>query len=936
MSSRNTRLALPLLLVLAAPALGAQNALVNWETPHVHPLEMTGDGSFLLAVNTPDNRLEVFNLASGLPEHVGSIPVGLDPVSVRARTDTEVWVVNHVSDSVSIVDLTTGNVSATLDTDDEPCDVVFADVDVEGRRRSVARRAFVSCSQANTLLVFDLSNLEAPPARIAIRGEDPRALAVSPAGDQVYVAVFESGNRTSILGGGAMMNIGFPPNVVSDPAGPYAGVNPPPNSGVAFDPPLANGLPAPPRVGLIVRRDDSGAWLDDNGGDWTALVSGPQAALSGRPVGWTLLDHDVAIVDADSLAVSYADGLMNLNMALAVKPASGEVTVVGTDATNEVRFEPNVSGRFVRVELARFDPSTPGTHVIGDLNAHLDYAEATIDQSERDKTLGDPRGIAWNAAGTRGYVSGMGSNNVVVVDGSGMRAGSAPAIEVAEGPTGLVLDEARGQLYVLAKFAAVVSVVDTASELEIRRVRFFDPSPPAVKKGRKHLYDTHATSGTGLVSCASCHIDARLDRLAWDLGNPAGAVKPLGTDQNLGADVPGLNVGFEDWHPMKGPMLTQTLQDIIGHEPHHWRGDRDGLEEFNPAFEGLLGDDEQLTAQEMQEFEDFLATIFYPPNPFRDFDNTLPTSLPLPGHFTTGRFGPAGQPLPNGNAVAGQQSFRPPTLLDAGALACVTCHTRPTGAGTDHQLVGGTFQPVPTGPNGEHHLALVAVDGLTNVTMKIPQLRNLYERTGFDTTQLESTAGFGFVHDGSVDSIARFIDEPVFNVQSDQQTANLVAFMLAFSGVRPSLGSTSNLLEPLGPPSQATHAAVGTQTTLDGPPDAAQDALLDAMILEADQGDVGLVVKGKRGGLQRGWVYRGADEFQSDREAETDSRAFLELVALFNEVTFTVVPKGSEQRIGIDRDSDGYFDRDELDQGSDPADAGVRPRHRRVPQPKLP
>ena len=35
---------------------------------------------------------------------------------------------------------------------------------------------------------------------------------------------------------------------------------------------------------------------------------------------------------------------------------------------------------------------------------------------------------------------------------------------------------------------------------------------------------------------------------------------------------------------MKGPMTTQTMIDIIGHEPHHWRGDRDGLEEFADAL----------------------------------------------------------------------------------------------------------------------------------------------------------------------------------------------------------------------------------------------------------------------------------------------------------------------------------------------------------------
>jgi hypothetical protein len=39
-----------------------------------------------------------------------------------------------------------------------------------------------------------------------------------------------------------------------------------------------------------------------------------------------------------------------------------------------------------------------------------------------------------------------------------------------------------------------------------------------------------------------------------------------------------------------------------------------------------------------------------------------------------------------------------------------------------------------------------------------------------------------------------------------------------------------------------------------------------------------------------------------------------------NELTFTVVPRGSGRRIGVDRDDDGYFDRTELEAGFDPAD----------------
>jgi YVTN family beta-propeller protein len=106
------------LLCCAGPA-GAQGSFVNWESPPVHPVDMTPNGNTLLVVNTADDRLEIFTLGGPLPVHVGSVPVGLDPVSVRARTNGEAWVVNRVSDSVSIVDLTTRNVTATLTVGDE-------------------------------------------------------------------------------------------------------------------------------------------------------------------------------------------------------------------------------------------------------------------------------------------------------------------------------------------------------------------------------------------------------------------------------------------------------------------------------------------------------------------------------------------------------------------------------------------------------------------------------------------------------------------------------------------------------------------------------------------------------------------------------------------------------------------------------------------------
>ncbi len=910
MFQRFSKSLVALAVTLVARQASAQN-FVNWENAHVHPLEMTPDGTRLLAVNTADDRLEVFSTIGSSLVRVASIPVGLDPVSVRARTNDEVWVVNHVSDSVSIVKLSTANVVASIKTDDEPADVVFA---------GTPQRAFVSCSQANKVQVFDPANLATAPSSIALLGEDPRALAVSLDGTKVYAAIFESGNSSTILGGGSTMASGFPKNVVSDVTGPYGGVNPPPNAGAVFNPPINGALPPAPRVGLIVKKNASNQWMDDNAHNWTTMVSGVDAAKSDRPVGWDLYDNDLAVIDVATLGVSYTKHLMNICMSVAVNPVSGDVTVIGTEGTNEVRFEPVVKGKFLRVKAARVSASGATTLGNVDMNPHLTYATSTVPQVDRDKSLGDPRGIAWNAAGTKAYVTGMGSNNVIVMNAAGARAGIADTIPVGEGPTGVVVDEAHGRVYVLEKFAARVTTIAIATETVTNSLAFFDPSPSAVKVGRKHLYDTRKNSGLGQIACGSCHVDSRLDGLAWDLGDPSGTMAPV-AGNNLAAGIPGLAGGFQDFHPMKGPMTTQTLQDIIGKEPLHWRGDRKGIEDFNPAFMGLQGDDVQLTPAEMQEFENFLATITYPPNPFRNFDNTLPTSLPLPGQFTSGRFGPAGQALPNGNAQTGMSDYR--TLgLDGGAIRCVTCHTLPTGAGTDFVLSGTTFVPIAPGPNGERHLALVSQDGSTNVSMKIPQLRNAYEKIGFETTQVNNTRGFGFLHDGSVDSIARFLSEPVFSFTSDQQIANMVAFMMSIAGPGLPAGSTSLAAQaPPGPASRDTHAAVGRQLTLSAAPTAAESSLLSQMTTIASANNVGLVLKGVRGGITRGATFLGGTSWQTDRAIETLTTAQLTAgAAIGSEITITVVPKGTELRIGIDRDLDGWLDRDEIDLGSDPAD----------------
>ncbi len=896
-----------LLACLALAARASDLPFVNFENHPIRALDISPDGRLLAVAHSADQRVQLFDVSTGAAIAVGHVQVGIDPVSVRFRSNEELWAVNHISDSVSIIDVPARRVRMTLATADEPFDVVFA-----------GSRAFVSASAVNTVQVFDLADLSAAPIDVAIAGEDPRALAVSADGSRVYAAIFESGNASTILGGGLEDDIVAIPNVVSDPRGPYGGVNPPPNAGDGFDPPM-DASATPPPVGLIVRKDAQGRWMDDNDGDWTEMVSGDLAAASGRITGWDLADHDIAVIDSQSLTVSYHSGLLNIGMQLAVHPQSGALHLIGTDATNEIRFEPVLNGRFVRVQLAKVD-TTSGNRQWVDLNPQLDYSGPRTDLATRLQAIADPRALVWEANGARGWIAGMGSNNVIAIDASGSRIG-AP-ISVGEGPIGLAIDDSKRRMYVWNQFEASLSTIDLDSLAEVERMPVFNPLPQAIRAGRPLLYDAHRTSGLGQASCASCHVDARIDRLAWDLGDPSHAPAPF--DQNC---VTQLGRACEDFHAMKGPMTTQTLQDIIGHEPFHWRGDRAGIEAFNPAFPGLLGADAPLTASEMQAFKDFLATIHFPPNPYRNLDNSLPTAVPLPNHYTSGRFAMAGQSLGVGNAQRALNRYTR-GLLDA-PFQCAACHTLPTGMAANGPLfIGfGAFSAggsvMPHGPNGENHLGIVSIDGSTNVSLKVPHLRNQYDKVGFELGRTDSTAGFGFLHDGSVDSISRFLSARAFSMGSDQDVADMVALMLAFGGsdfpsdANPPLGNTA-------PPSKDAHAAVGHQRSFGAErPIEALQTMLDL----ATSARLDLIAR--RGAL--GYLYdpASASFTPSDGSPALTAAQLQALSSDSDRQSWTLVPAGLGTRLALDRDGDGVYDAIELRQGSDPTDpqsTSLRPR----------
>jgi hypothetical protein len=174
-------------------------------------------------------------------------------------------------------------------------------------------------------------------------------------------------------------------------------------------------------------------------------------------------------------------------------------------------------------------------------------------------------------------------------------------IVVPAGPAGLALNASGSRLFVYSRIANAITMVDTQKNAVLLTKTLFTPESSAVRDGRRFLYDATASSANGSVSCGSCHVFGDMDHLAWDLGNTDDA-----TSNNPNAYVSISPKTTFRFHPLKGPMTTQTLRGMRGNGPLHWRGDRTGsnrasvrgatetleeaaFKEFNPAFVSLLG-----------------------------------------------------------------------------------------------------------------------------------------------------------------------------------------------------------------------------------------------------------------------------------------------------------------------------------------------------------
>jgi YVTN family beta-propeller protein len=826
----------------------------NFETAQVHPLRLSAAGDQLYAVNTVESRLAVFDVAAGgALSFSGDVPVGLDPVSAAIRPGTnEVWVANHLSDSVSVVDTTGRSIIDTIQVGDEPNDVAFAN-----------GKAFVALGgNQNRVKVYNAST-RALVTTIEIFGDDPRALAVNAAGTEVYAVVLESGNRSTTLFQQLVQTGGGPP---------------PPH------PTRSSSLGAAPNVGLIVQFDPaSSKWKDEVGDDWSSFVN------------FNLPDYDVFVIGASAatpVIIRRVSGVGTTLFDATVQPGTGELWVPNTEARNVVRFEPNLRGHIVQTRVSIVDTVGGGVTPI-DLNPHINYNVTPGPPAEVAASLAHPVTGVFDSSGSTYYVAGFGSQKVGVVNTA---SGSVDQlIAVGGGPSGLALNEADARLYVLNRFDNTISIVDTTAGAETGRIGLdgparFDPSPDIIKVGRKFLYDGQTTSGHGDLACASCHIFGNFDNLAWELGNPQGTFlsfsnAPWVTFAPLGPSTSGFD-------PQKGPMTTQTLRGLQGLEPFHWRGDRRNFQAFNQAFIDLMGLSSQISSGDMDTFTNFIMTVKFPPNPYRNLDDTMPTSITVPSQ--SGRGATA-----TGNPNNGASLFVN-NKLDANTFTCDNCHLLPVGTTTN--LFNGSDE-------GESQ------------DFKIPQLRNAYEKIGFGVIRpnLQSGSasnnglpdqkrGFGFLHDGSV-SLTEFLAAPVFT-STTQQELDLFAFLLAFATETvPAVGRQQTVTSA----TKSNSAVVSTITTL---------------ITQAAAGNCDLIVKGTLGGVAKGYFYDVMNSnFIPDSLLETPltDASLRGTLQAGDVITYMGVPPGAGRRMGIDRDRDGWLDRTEIALGFDPANPNSNP-----------
>ena len=475
-------------------------------SPHASPIAV--NGSYVFVVNTSADTLDVID--SHKRTIAKRINVGIDPISVAVRPDgEEIWVANHVSDSVSVIDTNPANptwlqVIATVQDFnpetratrfDEPVGIAFAS----------DNKAYVALSSENQVAVINVTTRQVEK-RLSITAQDPRSITVR--GDRLYVIPFESNNQTQLSGG----------------TGPIDGVL------ITFD-----------AQKHVMESDNS-------------LLMGAVVDIIKHP---KVPDHDLFVFDTktDEL-VEVVDTLGTLLYGITVD-SEGRVFIAQTDARNYVNGLAGTKNHglaelgnrafFNRITSIRFEDDSAKTPRFIDLEPLPPLHPAP------GKALATPFAIQISPNDSTLVVTAAGSDKLFTVNAaSGEVLGR---VDVDAVPRGIALEsDAAGnpsRAWVFNAVANTVSFVDLSDLVRpevVATIPLHDPTPSAVKRGRIAFNDANAST-TGTFSCASCHPDGHIDQLTWVLDTPI----VTGATQIM-------------------PRTTQPIRGLRDTEPYHWDG----------------------------------------------------------------------------------------------------------------------------------------------------------------------------------------------------------------------------------------------------------------------------------------------------------------------------------------------------------------------------
>lgn len=621
----------------------------NFESPLLRPMTLArvGGQDWLLVCNSPDSSLEIYDTVT--LTRVARIPTGLAPASVVYNAKLGVaYTANAIGDSITRVVLS---------------------IDGKALRARLDRTEWV--------------------------GDSPMGIAFSQDGATLFVTN-ESQSAIGVRDARTLK-------------------------------PLAPGFE---RVDLV--------------DDWSAPVEGVKEPRAIDRVGNSLFvlgfrgghsfyhDFDLWSLDLKTLRIRKLGGL-GTQKANFRADSKGRLWVVASDAQNQLRGLAAVAKAptgFVKSLLHRVDAPGTASASVATRDLNLDVLGKPVD---RARALAQPFDLALmeqNGEVRKVFVAAFGSDRVGVVDARdtdpakwAIRAIALPLRAKSRsgmaGPRGLVFKAAnpavRGdpgpRVYVFNRLDATIVEIDPDKELVTRMVELaHDPVPTYIRRGQRFLYSAKL-SGSGFVSCASCHIDGRTDGLGWDLSDAA-SPKPL-PPALIDGVTDALVRGAKNFPATKGIMVTQSLQGLVQSEvapgsgalfstvPHHWRGDQDFLA-FNGAFvdlqgmPNLSGPNEPVrgvSERQMREFEEFAHSIHYPPNPEQPKDRRHSGSLGDPDK-QDGSYGARGLKLFHTEPIADVTRQNDPDLA---GRSCVQCHSLPDGSNHKITRTGITNpQPVET------------------------------------------------------------------------------------------------------------------------------------------------------------------------------------------------------------------------------------------------